>query len=217
MIYRHCHYAHHLARPEDGNIIGVWISELLESNIDEIEKKVEHKNIAEIETGMEKLNDGDLIISGNISAAETPNFSRGVSSLSGGDSIIPGDDAESVEKENGNRNGNRKRIADEKSSNEGVCIDDITVLAVDTVDAGIPSQEQSDIAAATLARKEKFESSGMFRFIYDGPEGSGDQEAGSSHGVNKTEVKSTTCNLCKTFDDGTEKKKEKGKSSCTIS
>lgn len=25
----HCHYAHHLARPEHGNIIGVWVHELL--------------------------------------------------------------------------------------------------------------------------------------------------------------------------------------------
>ena len=193
----------------------MWINELLELNIDEIEKKVGHKNIADIEIGMEKLNDCDLNVSGNISAAETPNFSRGVSSLSGGDSIIPGDDAvESVGKD---RNGNGHMIADEKSSNEGACVDDITVLAVDTVDDGIPSKEQSDIAAATLARKEKFESSGMFRFIYDGPEGSGDFEAGSSHGVSKTEVKSTSCNLCKTFDEGSEKKYGKGKSSCTIS
>lgn len=32
---RHCHYAHHLARPEDGNLVGIWIHELLESNVDE--------------------------------------------------------------------------------------------------------------------------------------------------------------------------------------
>lgn len=25
----HCHYAHHLARPEHGNIIGEWVHELL--------------------------------------------------------------------------------------------------------------------------------------------------------------------------------------------
>ncbi len=28
----HCHYAHHLARPEDNNVIGTWIAELLEKD-----------------------------------------------------------------------------------------------------------------------------------------------------------------------------------------
>lgn len=214
MIYSHCHYAHHLSRPQDGNIIGLWIGELLEFNIDEIEKKVVHsKNLTEIEVVTDKLNDSGLDTSGNISAADTPVFSRGVSSLSGGDSTIPGDDAlESVEK---HKNG--QITADgsdyERSSTEGESVDDIKVLQNEHENL---SKEQLDIAAK-LARKEKFESSGMFRFIYDGPEGSGDLEAGSIRGVNKTEVKSTRCQLCTSCNEGTEMKNEKGKSSCVIS
>jgi hypothetical protein len=42
--YSHTHYAHYLGRPQDGNIIGLWVHELLKSNIDETEKKIHEKN-----------------------------------------------------------------------------------------------------------------------------------------------------------------------------
>lgn len=31
----HTHYAHHLARPEDGNLIGLWVDELLKELVPE--------------------------------------------------------------------------------------------------------------------------------------------------------------------------------------
>ena len=38
----HCHYAHFLARPADGNIVGQWVSELLADDVDRTELDLPH-------------------------------------------------------------------------------------------------------------------------------------------------------------------------------
>jgi len=36
----HCHYAHHLARPEHGNLIGLWVEDLLKKKTQDEEEAV---------------------------------------------------------------------------------------------------------------------------------------------------------------------------------
>jgi len=35
----HCHYAHHLARPEHGNLIGLWVEDLLKKKTQDEEEE----------------------------------------------------------------------------------------------------------------------------------------------------------------------------------
>lgn len=196
--YRHCHYAHHLARPQDGNIIGIWIHELLESNVDE-EYKLgeivgeESETNSEYDDSKEK-GSAAVIESCCLSAMDNPTVSRGVSSLSGGDSTIPDDSVENEVPEslipNSNPNSNSISNSNTVESNTN----DNRVSESESESDSSRDKQMNEEAEAAV-RKEKFESSGMFRFIYDGSEGAGELEAGEVTGWRKTSVRSSRC-LC---------------------
>ena len=44
----HCHYAHHLARPQDGNIVGEWVGELLRQQQQEQQQQQQLKELEKI-------------------------------------------------------------------------------------------------------------------------------------------------------------------------
>jgi hypothetical protein len=207
---RHCHYAHHLARPQDGNIIGLWIHELLESKVDEEDKELdfvgdEHETNSEYDDAMEKDSAAITAIESLcVSAMDTPLMSRGISSLSGGDSTIPGDDnSDTIDNELPDSiapisNSNSVSLSNTVGSNTN----DYSASVRETESENLPRHLLDEEAEATAARKAKFESSGMFRFIYDGSDSAGDLEAGEGEvkGYRKTSVRSSRC-LCDKDDN----------------
>ena len=52
----HCHYAHHIARPQDGNIVGEWVGELLQQQQQEQQQQQQLKELEKIAN-----NDGNQI------------------------------------------------------------------------------------------------------------------------------------------------------------
>ena len=214
MDCRHCHYAHHLARPQDGNIIGLWIHELLESKVDEENKEMEfagdeHETNSEYDDSREKDTAAAVtaaavaaaaIESCCLSAMDTPGMSRGISSLSGGDSTIPGDDnGDTIENELPDSIApvSRSNLASLTHTVESDANDNCASVS-ETESESLRRNLLSEEEDATAARKAKFESSGMFRFIYEGSDSAGDLEAGEGEvtGYRKTSVRSSRC-----FDD----------------
>jgi hypothetical protein len=181
----------------------------LESKVDEEGKDMdfvgdEHETNSEYDDSREKDTAVMAIESLCVSAMDTPLMSRGISSLSGGDSTIRGDDnSDTIDNELPDSiaptsNSNSVSLSHTVGSN----MNDYSASVSETESESLRRHLLDEEAEATAARKAKFESSGMFRFIYDGSDSAGDLEAGEGEvkGFRKTSVRSSRC-LCDKDDN----------------